>query len=140
MTAPIPGTRRARRMDLVKRYLRSVGASTYRGIESGTGLSAAAVGRAIGDLQRYDPDVLAVPAYGNRWETSLGWTLEARIGEVSQLRHNATRVTNQANRLSKIAAVTTNVYEKATLEAEARNMRASGANLNALADAMEATP
>jgi len=139
VTAPVPGGQRDRRMNVVKRYLRRVGASTYKGIETGTGLSAAAVGRAIGDLHRYDPEVIAIPAYGNKWETSLGWTLEARTGEVSQLRHNATRITNQANRLAKIAATTTNAYERHTLEAEARNMLASGENLAMLAETMEST-
>lgn len=124
----------------VKRYLRRVGSASYANIETGTGLSMSAVCQAIHDLHSHDPEVLAVPAYGNKWETSLGWTLEARTGEVSQLRHNATRVTNQSHRLTKIAATTTNIYERNALEAEARTMATVGENLYALAETMESTP
>lgn len=137
--APMPGGQRDRRMDDVKRYLRRVGSASYYGISIGTGLTLSAVTQAIHDLHRWDDEVVAVPAYGNKWETSLGWTLETRTGEVSQLRHNATRITNQSHRLAKIAATTTNAFERNALESEARTMAAVGENLNSLADTMEAT-
>lgn len=139
-----PGTKRYARMVQVKSWLVTLlnqggSGATYRSIARGTGLSVPAVQRAVSDLHKDDPEVIAIPAYGNQWETSLGWTLEARIGEISQLRHNSTRVGNQAHRLIKIAAVTTDPYEKLALEATAREMEDAATRMGALADAMEAS-
>lgn len=114
--------------------------ATYRSIAKGTGLSLPAVQRAVYDLQAKDPEVIAVPAYGNQWQTSLGWTLEARVGEASQFRHNATRIENQAHRLDKIAAASTNPYEKFAFESEARQMHLVAESLRALSVMMESTP
>lgn len=124
-------------MEIVKAYLRRNGASTYAQIAHGTGLVLSTTTQAIYDLQKWDEEVLAVPAYGNSWRTSLGWTLEAKVGEVSQLRHNSTRLANQAHRLSKEAVGADNPYEKALIEADVRIMLAAAETMESLADAME---
>lgn len=125
-------------MDIIKAYLRREGASTYQGIAHATGLALSTTTQGIYDLQRWDDEVLAVPAYGNSWRTRLGWTLEAKIGEVSQLRQNSTRIANQAHRLSKEAVGHDNPYEKALIEADVRIMVAAAETMTSLADAMEA--
>lgn len=136
-TSPAPGSRRRINMNIVKAYLRRQGAATYHGISHATGLALSTTTQAVYDLQRWDDEVLAVPAYGNSWRTSLGWTLEAKIGEASQLRHNGTRLTNQAHRLSKEAVGKDNPYEKALIEADVRIMLTAAATMESLALAME---
>lgn len=132
-----PGAQRLHRMDIVKLYLQREGASTYRGISHGTGLTMTATMQAIRDLHRWDDEVLAIPASGNSWRTRLGWTLEARTGEISQLRHNSTRLYNQSHRFEKIANASTNPFEANMFREDARSMRDLAITLDHHADVME---
>lgn len=136
MSAPVPGGKRAARMATVKASLQRMGSASYAGIARDTGLSMAAVCRAVDDLRYHDQEVLAIPAHGNNWETRLGWTLHARIGEASQFRHNGTRIRRQAIRMENIAAGCTNEHEATLYRNEARTMHTVADNLLAMAEAM----
>jgi hypothetical protein len=134
---PPISAKRVARMAQVKDYLFQVGKSTYFQIHLGTGLSVPAVQRAIDDLQARDPDVLAVPAFHNQWSTEVHWGLTARVGEVSQLHHNATRTRRQGHRLRKAAVESTDPMEVLAMTNAATQMEALADNLDALANGLE---
>lgn len=132
-----PGSKRHTRMVLVKALLTRYKAGLrYDEISDKTGLSAAAVGRACNDL-RYEADVVVgIPAFGNGYKVVLGWKKATRLGEVSQARHNATRLKHEAHRLNNAASEATDPNEAAMLRMASRHCAASASDLAELASSL----
>lgn len=96
--------RRHRHMTMVKAYLLAhPSGGTYEGIAHATGLSVNAAQYAVGDIQRFDPDlIVAVPTERSGWRTSIRWR-DIMHGQVNQAKHLKTRLESQANSLRKMA-------------------------------------
>jgi hypothetical protein len=101
---PVVGGRRDRRMTIVKAYLLAHPAgATYEGIAHAVGLSINAACYAVGDIKRFDPDlIVAVPTQHSGWRASIRWR-DIMHGEVNQAQHLKTRLETQANNLRKMA-------------------------------------
>ena len=102
---PVHGSKRDRRMTLVKAYLLShPRGATYEGIGIAVGLSTSAAQCAVGDIKRFDPDlVVAIPTVRSSWRASLRWR-DILHGQVNEAKQIMTRCQSQANTNRKIAA------------------------------------
>lgn len=101
---PMYGTKRDRRMQMVKAYLLAhPKGDTYEAIGNALGLPHNAVRFTVGDIQRFDPDlIVAVPTARSGWRTSLRWR-DIMHGQVNQAKHLKTRAESQAVALRKMA-------------------------------------
>jgi hypothetical protein len=102
---PVHGGKRYRHMQTVKAYLLAhTSGGTYEGIANAVGLTVQSVQYAVGDIKRFDPDlIVAVPTVRSGWRTSLRWR-DIMHGQVNQARHLKTRSQTQANDFRKMAA------------------------------------
>jgi hypothetical protein len=101
---PVNGSKRDRRMQMVKAYLLAhPSGGTYADIGTALGLHPETVQYTVGDIQRFDPDlVVAVPTERSGWRTSIRWR-DIMHGQVNQAKHLKTRLESQANALRKMA-------------------------------------
>lgn len=130
-----PGSKRHARADIVKATLsRYPNGLRYDQLAKVTGLSHAAVCRAVDDLQYETNTVVGIPAPRNDYRVTLDWKQPAIEGESNQARHNATRLERQSIRLEKAGAVESSMDRAAMLRMAASTGAAYAQQLRILAD------
>jgi len=117
---PVPGTKRAEAMALVKAYVNShhhPTGKTQTAIAASLGMTIQRVQGALLDLDLFDPDFRrSIPAPANDYKITPGWNAQSQQGEASQARHNSTRLARQANRIEKNIAQETDPAVAALME------------------------
>lgn len=126
-------------MVLVQGALERYGPASYHDLAVRTGLSHAAVCKAVMNLRSELHLAIAIPTRKepNGYRVSLGWDRAARLGEENQAKHLATRLTSQANRLKIAADVTEDPMESKFLDTLAVMNKAQAEVQQTLSEAMQ---